>query len=472
MKVAPSSLRGRLVLGAVSVGVVFAVIFGLAATWRLHRVADRAVRTALLTRLDLARDGVRPDGSLRPDRGSLKTDLVQVLGPEGQVRAASRGLNDIAPLIGLSAVTARGHSGAQGAFSLNHPDIDLAVLGVPIPLPSNGPSPAGTGALVVAVDAEGFTAASSDLVRLLILGLGTVVVAIGLLSWVLAGRALRSVTGLTEQAERVSTGARPAGLPVPARDTELARLVGALNRMLARLHASHARELAFAADAGHRLRTPVATLRAEAELALREEDSAEHVSALRRIVADADQLTLIIDRMLARSRLPSATGAPVRETLAAADLRWGHQAELAGVALTVTVVPAISPTLSVTDLPDVTDPIVDNAVRHTPEGGWVTVTVRTDTAQEWLVVDVTNSGPGVPAEMAPQIFDAWVSSRDASVAGGLGLWLAREAARDRGGDLTLIDPAPGHTTFRARLPITRAGPPRTSAAPVPRRDEA
>ncbi|MEO7423061.1 MAG: ATP-binding protein, partial [Ornithinibacter sp.] len=55
--------------------------------------------------------------------------------------------------------------------------------------------------------------------------------------------------------------------------------------------------------------------------------------------------------------------------------------------------------------------------------------------------------------IAPHVFDAWVSSRDASVAGGLGLWLAREAARDVGGDITLVDTEGHTTTFRIHLPI-------------------
>lgn len=452
MRLSPSSLRGRLVLGAVAVGIAFAVLFGALATWRVHQVEDRAVRTALQTRLDLVRDEVRPDGSLLPDRGSLKTDLVQVLGPDGRVRAASPGLAGLPPLVSLHAVTAAGPAGAEVARSLQQPDIDLAVLGEPLSLPAAGSSPAGTGALVVAVDAEGFTAASTDLARLLLMGLATVVVAIALLSWFLTGRALRSVTGLTEKAEQASVDALHEGLPVPVRDAELARLVTGLNRMLLRLRDAHARELAFAADAGHRLRTPVATLRAEAELALREDDSREQVAALRRIVQDADQLTLIVDRMLARSRKPAQPAATVRESLDAARPRWSRQADLARVLLSVTVEPVVPTERCVADLPGAVDPIVDNAVRHTPEGGWVSVAVRTDATRSSIVVDVTNSGAGVAAEMVPKIFDAWVSSRDASVAGGLGLWVARETARAAGGEVALIDASPGHTAFRVTLP--------------------
>jgi signal transduction histidine kinase len=166
---------------------------------------------------------------------------------------------------------------------------------------------------------------------------------------------------------------------------------------------------------------------------------------------------LIVDRMLARGKRLTTPAAPVREVLATAGSRWSRQAELAQVSLTMTVEQALPPDVTSVGLPDVLDPIADNALRHTPEGGWVVVAARADLESGCIVVDITNSGPGVPTDLAPLIFDAWVSSRDASVAGGLGLWLSRETARDAGGDVRLIDPDAGHTTFRATLPIGDGG---------------
>lgn len=453
----PGSLRGRLVLGAVAVGLVFAGVFGAIATLRLHQVEDAAVTTALRTRLDLVRDEVRPDGSLRPDRGSPRADLVQVVGPDGQVLARSPALAGIPPLVSRRDVLAAGNGGARRSVSLQQPDVDLAVLGLPLKVSASASSPAGTGALVVAVDAEGFTAARSDLLALLLVGLVSVVLAIAGLAWVLAGRALRSVTRLTEGAEGIRPGDLEDGLPVPAHDVELARLVGALNRMLARLHQGHSRELAFAADAGHRLRTPVATLRAEAELALRETDPNEHRAALQRIILDADQLTLIVDGMLARTRPRSLVAAgPTLPMLVAATTRWTRHAALAGVTLAVSLPADLGGAITCPCLADVVEPVVDNAVRHTPTDGWVSITVAMHEASSRIAVEVTNSGAGVPTDLAPQIFDAWVSGRDASIAGGLGLWLARETARDAGGEVTLVDPSAGRTTFQVVLPCARA----------------
>ena len=453
MSFVPTSLRTRLLLAAVAVGTVFAVLFGALAAWRVHHAESQAISAALQSRVELARDEVAADGSLVQDAGSPKTDLVQVLGPDGAVRAGSPALHGVPPLADVTAVV-RSRAGVESRTLLRQPDIDLAVLAVPLRLRAYDGSPAGTGALVVATDIEGFRAATSDLLGLLLTGLALLVLAIGALAWVLIGRALGSVAQLTENAESVRPRDLQAGLPIPHRDAELTRLVEALNRMLARLHDNHLTELAFAADASHRLRTPVATLRAEAELALRESDPEELTAALRRVVQDADQLTSVVDRMLARSRSHGDAPPPVLATLAEASPRWHRQASLRGVDLLIEVGDGIDPEARCAELLTVVDPVVDNAVRHTPVTGQVVVTV--DLSRDGIVVHVSNDGEPIPEQLAPHVFDAWVSTRDASVAGGLGLWLARETARDVGGDVELM--TAGHsgsqTTFRARLPFT------------------
>ncbi len=454
MRLTPSSLRNRLVLGAVVLGVLFAVLFGAVATWRVHHAEDQAVQAALQTRLELARDEVALNGSLNQAPTSPKIDLVQVIGPDGRTRSSSGPLAGVRALADVGVVSTT-PGGVESRVALQNPDIDLAVLATPLRLASTANSPAGTGALVVAVDAEGFNATTSDLLGLLIAGLLAVVLAIAGLSWILTGRALRNVTQLTESAEAVRPKDLAAGLPAPRGDAELTRLVEALNRMLARLHQSHATELAFAADAGHRLRTPVATLRAEAELALRESDPVELNAALERVVRDADQLTTIVDRMLARSRAHDRDPEPVLDVLLEAGPRWHRLGELSAVTLSWQTEDRITQDAACADLMEIVEPVIDNAVRHTPAGGVVNVDTRLDgKAADTLHVRVSNTGDPVAPDIAPHVFDAWVSSRDASVAGGLGLWLAREAARDQGGDITLLGGNGKTTTFHIILPLT------------------
>ncbi|CAN5573320.1 hypothetical protein BH10ACT10_BH10ACT10_00100 [soil metagenome] len=459
MRPSPSSLRGRLVLGAVAVGLGFAVLFGALAAWRVHHAEDQAITAALQSRMELARDEVSADGSIAQDAGSPKTDLVQVLGRDGAPLSSSPALRTVGPLVDVGTVT-RTRSGVQTRLSLQSPDIDLAVLAVPLHLSVQGGSPAGTGALVVATDTEGFNTATSDLLSLLLAGLAAVVLAVGALAWVLTGRALRSVARITESAGAVQPRDLAAGLPVPRHDAELTRLVEALNLMLGRLHHSHATELAFAADAGHRLRTPVATLRAEAELALRENDPDDLKAALERVVQDADRLTAIVDSMLARSRRDRLEPVSVIDTIAERAIEWHRQADLHQVLLDLQVHDQLSRSVKCAELTSIVDPVIDNAVRHTPPHGLVTIDVRLGgTAENEVHISVTNEGEPIPSDLAPHVFDAWVSTRDASVAGGLGLWLARETARDVGGDVELTSSREdeGTTTFRVRLP-REAGP--------------
>jgi len=447
----PSSLRHRLVLGAAGVGLLFAVVFGVVAAWRVNHAADQAILAALKSRLELARDEVAPNGSIRQDAGSPHTDLVQVLDPEGAVRASTPALAKVGPLADIAGVRA-GH-GVQTRVALSHPDIDLAVLAVPLTMSADRGSPQGTGALVVAVDVEGFDSAATHLLGLLLAGLSAVVLAMTALAWILTGRTLSVVARITEDAEAVRPRDLAAGLPVPPRDTELARLVGALNRMLSRLHQSHATELAFAADAGHRLRTPLATLRAEAELASRETDPAELTAALARVVDDADRLASIVDRMLARSRASRPDPEPVRQSLGQSSTRWHRQAELAQVTLDLHIDEQVPPDARSCELVEIVEPILDNALRHTHPGGRVDIDVRTAIGQPaMLEVSIANTGLPIPPDLAGRIFDAWVSDRDASVAGGLGLWLARETARDLDGDIELVQD-PAATVFRVRLPL-------------------
>lgn len=141
-----------------------------------------------------------------------------------------------------------------------------------------------------------------------------------------------------------------------------------------------------------------------------------------------------------------------------AQNRWKRQAELARVTLATGTDESTTSRTSCTELSKIVEPILDNAVRPTPPDGSAEITLRIDArSPDALVVSFTNSGDAIPANLAPHVFDAWVSSRDASVAGGLGLWLARETARDLGGDVTLVDDSPHTTTFRVGLPVTTNG---------------
>lgn len=509
-------LRWRLVVAALVGAVCFAVGFGLFATWQIDHLEDRSLSTALRARLDLVREELRPDGLLSVDVPSPRTSLVQVIGPDGTIRDATPTLAGQPPFVQLATVRGAGSHGVQRDVQLPHSH--LTVLAVPVHLTASGVGPAGVGAVVVGLESEGFLAAGDQLRVILVIGLGVIVPLAGVLAWVLAGRALRTVTRLTEEAEAVGVSDLGRGLDVPASDSELGRLVAALNRMLDRVAAGLEKERRFAADASHRLRTPLATLRAEAELALADPDPAGQREALRQVIADADNLTDLVNRLLAAHRRPTAELRSVPVALGEAAERWRRQAGAAGVAFTVEYAEAeraASPAVAtpaqqvvavgargaeagvartpgpesaaaagaggaggdatdvagpvadaatpaapayLTDgqvdphvLRSVIDPLVENALQHTPTGGAVAVRVGGD--RERLVADVRDTGHGVSPEIADRLFRPWTTTRGDRGGAGLGLWLARESARAAGGDVVLLDGAPGRTTFEAVLPL-------------------
>jgi signal transduction histidine kinase len=135
---------------------------------------------------------------------------------------------------------------------------------------------------------------------------------------------------------------------------------------------------------------------------------------------------------------------------------------LTGIRVDVRLDATVPPDARCSALLETLEPILENAVRHTPWDGEVCVLVRLEPMDGQpggrVVVDVSNTGAGVDPALQSHVFDAWASTRDASVAGGLGLWLARETARDHGGDVLLTAPGPGTTTFRVELPTTAEAP--------------
>jgi signal transduction histidine kinase len=216
--------------------------------------------------------------------------------------------------------------------------------------------------------------------------------------------------------------------------------------MLARLGEHHARNLAAAAETTHRLRTPLATLRAEAELALTEDDPAQMRDALRSVVSDADRLGAIIDRLL---RIGSSGSLPRPIDAVVADLRpeWERQARTAGAELEL----HSSGTGHVDTqlLRAVVEPLVENALAYGEQGSTLTIRIS---ANERLDAVVDNVGGGVPAEIRASLFEPWVSGTPGR--SGLGLWLARETAREAGGDVTCDEFGPGMTRFSAHLPLS------------------
>jgi two-component system, OmpR family, sensor histidine kinase MprB len=309
----------------------------------------------------------------------------------------------------------------------------------------------GGGAVITATSLEPTDHALSRIrFWLLLIGGVGVAVAAALAAFV-AAAALRPIRRLTTAAENVAaTGDLSERVAVSGHD-ELGRLGARFNAMLAALEESVGRQRRLVADASHELRTPLTSTRTNIDL-LREgrlpPEEAKHaldeasieLAALTTLVSDLVELARGEERKL------RAEDVQLDDLVAGAVERARSRAPQA------TFVTSLSPTVVRADpvlLERAVLNLLDNAVKYSPVGAPIEVTVR-----EGEVV-VADHGPGVAEEDAARIFDRFYRSAAArsKPGAGLGLAIVREAARAHGGDATVESSASG-ASFRLSLPAT------------------
>ena len=315
-----------------------------------------------------------------------------------------------------------------------------------------------------------------DLGRMLALGVVlSVLFALGG-GWWLARRALRPVAVLTEAAGRMADdGARLGGrLPseFETRD-ELTRLAETFNGLLDRLEASVGRERRFTANAAHELMTPLATLRSEAEVALRRErEPAAYRETLGRVVVEVAEMTGTVQGLLQLARAESLVRTPgARVDLGALAEqrveRMRAEAEAKGLALTVETQADVRIAAEAGPLAEVVDNLVGNAVKYTPPGGRVAVMVRHQETDGGPCVgvarlEVRDTGPGFDEAGCERLFDRFFRADTPEVqaepGSGLGLAIVKAIAEGLGGHVGCASPGPGRgATFWAEVPCVGRG---------------
>jgi heavy metal sensor kinase len=282
---------------------------------------------------------------------------------------------------------------------------------------------------------------------------------------ILARKSLEPVSAIAEQAARIGATSLHERLAVANPRDELGRLASVLNDLLERLDRSFDEQRRLMADASHELRTPVAIISGEAELALSRDgrSPAELKESLERVRAESARLKQIVDDLFLLAR--AEAGDPImvpREVylgeVAADSVRAVRSlAEQKQVALSF---------MGSEDLPFQGDEallrrlfvnLLDNAIKYTPAGGDVTLSAERQNGD--YLVTVADTGPGIPIEAQPHIFDRFYrSDRDrrasATSGAGLGLAIASWVAQTHGGTVSLEASNPKGTKFAVRLPAT------------------
>ncbi|MEU4892616.1 HAMP domain-containing sensor histidine kinase [Streptomyces sp. NPDC044780] len=317
-----------------------------------------------------------------------------------------------------------------------------------------------------------------ELVETVVFGSALLATGVAGALWVrLSLRPLRRVTTTAAGVAELPLASGEVAMPPPVPDTDPRTEVGqvgtALNRMLghvgdalARRQASEERLRHFAADASHELRTPVASVRGHAELALRHPGPvpAEVRHALERIQSESERMSTLVDDLLLLARLDAGrplARAPVDLTRLVLDATGDARAAGPGHRWTLEL--AEEPVTVVGDehrLQQVVGNLLANARIHTPPGTRVTVRLA-PAGEDWAEFSVADDGPGVPQALRDEVFERFARADPgrARAAGGtgLGLAIARAVIAAHGGTVTLAG-APGATTFRVRLPRRTTAP--------------
>lgn len=267
-----------------------------------------------------------------------------------------------------------------------------------------------------------------------------IVVSLGVV-WFGVRSGLKPLASLREElAGRSQSDLRPVTTDVPE---EIQPVVNEINELLNRLGHSLDTQRHFISDAAHQLRTPIAALQAQVEATLAESEPSTH-RQLQGILAAAHRLSHLVEQMLmlARAQPSLATTQPrvlLEEVVQAAAADWLPVAIANGIDLGFELSPCATYGNSLL-LQEVLANLIDNALRHTPRGGSVTVRCGASDDAAWLVVE--DSGSGIPEADREKVFERFYqSSGGISRGSGLGLAIVREIARQHGGQAA-IDRSP------------------------------
>jgi len=277
------------------------------------------------------------------------------------------------------------------------------------------------------------------------------------------GRGFRRIAGpldeLSEAASRVASGDLGARVEEPSRAPRpLRELVRSFNTMAERLAIDEAQRRDLLADVSHELRTPLAVIQGNVEAMIDgvHAADAEHLAGvldetrvLTRLVEDLRTISLAEAGTLALHREPTDVDALIAE----ATNSFRSQAAAAGVALELDA-PEDLPLADVDPvrIREVVSNLVSNALRHTPEGGWIRVHAGVDDAGQSISVEVSDSGSGIDSELLAHVFDRFAKG-PGSRGSGLGLAIAKDLVEAHGGTIAAESLPGAGTTISFVLPV-------------------
>jgi two-component system, OmpR family, sensor kinase len=448
------TIRGRITFWSVAIAIVFTVVAAFAFLAAVDTIVASATKTLLAT------DGAPYEAFIRAGNTNNlpnpdEEQVIAVVDPKGQVVTSSLPTSLTKRIARLEKLT---HGLHQVTISQN---LQYDVMNEPVD------TTAGEWHIIEARNRASGQVVLNGLKLVLVFGALALVIGFGVASWIVSGVALRPVNRMREQARRLSQASTADTLPVGPVHDELSALAETLNAFITSVRSASDRERQMIADASHELRTPVAVLRTQLQLAHLSSGDAE---ALEKEITAAegtlDRLSNLTTNLLTLSRIEAGEAAP--ETSGGAILTEFYasmdRAIVLGSAQSVSVDyvesdvdPGLTVAIVPADFAGLVDNLVVNAITASPRGE--RVEVKLTRVKRDLVLSVTDSGHGMPASFLPVAFDRFsraTSSRPRPNGGsGLGLAIVKAIAVRSGGDATIAPRSSGGLVVTVTLPVTK-----------------
>ena len=326
------------------------------------------------------------------------------------------------------------------------------------------PSSAGAGGFVVVATDEGERSRTTSVLLDVLTGGGMVsIVLVFLIGWAMAGTALKPIREAIATARSVALS-RSFSQKLTPRDSrdELGEMVTAFNEMFSKLEAAQTVQQRFIADASHELRAPLTVIRGNLDLLERARDKLpqEQVEILRAARAEAERMSRLVADLLSLARADSGMPLEMAEVELDALVMEVYQQLLTGSSPVRLDLSRVEPALVRGDrdrLKQLVRILTDNAIRYTPAGGRVILSLGTE--GPCVVLTVADTGMGIDPKDLPHVFERFFRSQRAREMDhdgtGLGLAIARWIVDGHGGELNLKSTTGEGTTATVRLPLLR-----------------
>lgn len=465
-----NTIRGRLTLWYVSALALILIAFGIAVYVLLSRALHRRVDDALRSTIEISITSLTHDTQEGQSRQSAAQSTaselshpqqaLMIFDEQGRLLAEHPYEGDLhIRLPDLSAIP------AEEVFLYTVTEEDdaddhhrLAVRRVRIP-------PADTPYIILASQPlEAVEDELESLREILYFAAPAVLLLAGLGGWFLARQGLAPVAAMARSARRIGAGSLERQLPVANPRDELGQLAITFNELLARLNAAFAQQRQFMADASHELRTPLSVMSTAAGVTLKKthRDEEEYREALRMMAEQTRRLSRIVHDMFVLARADAGSYPLQKRPLYLNDLldevarSGGLLASGKNITVEATNLPEAAYHGDEDLLRQMMLNLLDNAIKFTPAGGVVKLSLTRQPFEYRL--SVSDTGPGIPPEAQAHIFERFyradkARSRAEDGGAGLGLAIARWIAQAHDGSLELADTGHNGTTFNARLPI-------------------